>query len=171
MEAIAVESGYAVQTIYFHFKSKAAILVRLLDELLAEEIAPRYDLAMAATSAPEVIRLAVAIARATYESGWDLMQVLGVAAKSEPGLAARLEDWEGGRVFGTTSLIHRLAELGALRDGVEEAIAVDIWWTLAGPEVYRLLRVERGWEGDAYEAWLASTLARELCAAPTALAP
>src|ERR1700716_2269558 len=76
MESIASEAGYAVQTVYFHFKSKAAILTRLLDELRAVEIAPRYALNMRSDSRSEVIRTLAAIPREAYDQGWDLLQAL-----------------------------------------------------------------------------------------------
>jgi len=165
MDAIAAESGYAVQTVYFHFKSKAAIVARLIDEVLAAQIAPRYKLAMASNSPAEVILLFAAIAHESCEDGWDVVRTLGVAAKSDPGLAARLSEWEGGYLFGMTNLVRRLGELGALRPELEVSTAVDIGWTLTSPEVYRLLRVERGWDGDAYVKWLARALTRELVGA------
>ena len=61
--------------------------------------------------------------------------------------------------------VRRLAELGALRAGLEETTAVDICWTLTSREVYRMLRVDRGWEADAYQSWLATALDHELCGA------
>jgi AcrR family transcriptional regulator len=162
MESIAVEAGYAVQTVYFHFKSKAAILVRLLDELQAGEIAPRYEKAVSSDSPAEVIRLSAAIAREVCDQGWDLMQALETAAKGDRTLAKRLQEWEGGHLFGITSEVHRLVELRALRPGLEESTAVDIGWALTSPDLYRLLRIRRGWDGNHYEQWLVGALAREL---------
>jgi AcrR family transcriptional regulator len=162
MEAIAADAGYAVQTVYFHFKSKAAILTRLLDELQASQIAPRYELAVRSDSAAEIVRLLAAIAHEVCEQGWDLMQVLEAAAKGDPALARRSKKWESGHLFGMTNQIHRLAELGALRPGLEEATAVDIAWAFTGPDLYHLLRIKRGWDGDQYEQWLAGALTREL---------
>jgi AcrR family transcriptional regulator len=171
MESIAAESGFAVQTVYFHFKSKAAIVTRLIDEVLAEQVAPRYQLAMTSNSPAEVIRLFAAIAHESWENGWDVVRTLGVAAKSDPGLAGRLSQWEGGYLFGMTNLVRRLGELGALRPELEDSTAVDIGWTLTSPDVYRLLRVERGWDGDAYEHWLARVLTRELLGARSRTKP
>jgi AcrR family transcriptional regulator len=162
MEAIAAESGYAVQTVYFHFKSKAAILTRLIDGLQADQIAPRYELAMSSDSPAKVVRLSAAIAREVCDQGWDLIEALEAAAKGDAALARRLKQWEGGHVFGMTNQIRRLAELGALRPGLDPSTAVDIGWALTSPEMYRLLRIKRGWDGDEYEQWLVQALAREL---------
>jgi AcrR family transcriptional regulator len=162
MESIAAEAGYAVQTVYFHFKSKAAILTRLIDELQAEQIAPRYELAISSDSPAEIVQLSAAIAREVCDQGWDLMQALEAAAKGDPALARRLDEWEGGHVFGMTNQIRRLAELRALRPGLDPSTAVDISWALTSPDMYRLLRIKRGWDGDEYEQWLVGALAREL---------
>ncbi len=170
VESIAAEAGYAVQTVYFHFKSKAAILTRLLDELQAVQIAPRYELAMSSDSPAEVVRLIAAISREVCDQGWDLMEALEAAAKGDPALVARLQEWEGGHLFGMTNQIHRLAELRALRTGLDESMAVDIGWALTSPDLYRLLRIKRGWGGDQYENWLVGALTRELLASDRARA-
>jgi hypothetical protein len=47
-----------------------------------------------------------------------------------------------------------------LRSTVDDALAV--YLTLVLPEVYRTLVLERGWSPDRYEAWLATTLVRDL---------
>jgi AcrR family transcriptional regulator len=171
VESIAAEAGYAVQTVYFHFKSKAAILTRLLDELLAAEIAPRYALNITSDSRTEVVRTLAAIAREAYDQGWDLLQALEAAVeKGDPALATRLQEWEGGHLFGLTNQVRRLAELRALRPGLDESTAVDIGWALTSPDLYHLLRIKRGWDGDKYEQWLAGALTRELLAAGRARA-
>ena len=162
MESIAAEAGYAVQTVYFHFKSKAAILTRLIDELQANQIAPRYELAMSTDSPAKIVRLFAAIAREVCDQGWDLIEALEAAAKGDEALARRLQGWEGGHMFGMTNQTRRLAELGALRPGLDPSTAVDIGWALTSPDMYRLLRIKRGWDGDAYEQWLVGALAREL---------
>jgi hypothetical protein len=90
------------------------------------------------------------------------MQALEAAAKGDPALARRLDEWEGGHVFGMTNQIRRLAELRALRPGLDPSTAVDISWALTSPDMYRLLRIKRGWDGDEYEQWLVGALAREL---------
>lgn len=42
------------------------------------------------------------------------------------------------------------------------AEAADTVWAINSTEVYLLLRDQRGWTGQQYEAWLARTLARLL---------
>jgi hypothetical protein len=46
-----------------------------------------------------------------------------------------------------------------LRAGLTVEEAADILWTLTAPEVADRLIRGRGWTADAYEAWLATTMA------------
>jgi hypothetical protein len=55
-----------------------------------------------------------------------------------------------------------LAEKTPLRDGVDQATAVDIGLALQGPELYEFLVGRRGWSPDRYERWLADALISQL---------
>jgi hypothetical protein len=55
-----------------------------------------------------------------------------------------------------------VAANGRLREGLSEEDAAAIVWTLASPEVHRLLRAERGWTAERYAAWLGQSLAEML---------
>jgi hypothetical protein len=48
------------------------------------------------------------------------------------------------------------------REGHASTAGTDVLWTIAGPDVHRLLRDQRGWTADEYRAWLADTLKRLL---------
>src|SRR2546430_3725280 len=168
MESIAVESGFAVQTVYFHFKSKAAILTRLIDGLLADQVVPRHERAMSSASPAQQLRVHAEIARHTYDNGWDLLHALTSAARADRGMAARLRDWQRGYLSGLTAGVHRLSVLRSIPRGLDEPTAVDITWALTSPELYRLLVVERGWDGAAYEQWLGETLIGQLLGATRA---
>src|SRR5207247_6845961 len=48
MESIAAEAGYAPQTVYFHFGTKAAILKHLVEESKSERVIPLYQRSLAA---------------------------------------------------------------------------------------------------------------------------
>jgi hypothetical protein len=45
-----------------------------------------------------------------------------------------------------------------LADDVNEREAADLLWALIGPDVFRLLVVERGWSRKRLEHWQAATL-------------
>ncbi|MEO8874363.1 MAG: hypothetical protein ABI461_02150, partial [Polyangiaceae bacterium] len=50
----------------------------------------------------------------------------------------------------------------ALRAGITQQMARDVIWTFTGPDLYRMLVLERGWSADRYEAWVGETMARAL---------
>jgi hypothetical protein len=57
-------------------------------------------------------------------------------------------------------LIEHLRDAGALRADVPPAEAADTVWAINSTEVHVLLRDQRGWTDERYEAWLAAALAR-----------
>jgi hypothetical protein len=51
-----------------------------------------------------------------------------------------------------------------LRPEVRERDAADLIHALMSPELYQLLVVDRHWNSERYERWLANTLADQLLA-------
>ena len=51
-----------------------------------------------------------------------------------------------------------LQKSGRLRAGLTANEAIDLIWSLSGPESYIELVLERGWTADRYEAWLGEAL-------------
>jgi len=54
--------------------------------------------------------------------------------------------------------VHGWAASGILRQGLKESDALDILWSLTGPDHYRLIVTERRWPAEKYEAWLTRSL-------------
>jgi hypothetical protein len=90
-----------------------------------------------------------------------LQHVLRTAA-ADPDCADLLETTRQQRLAGQSRVAQALAERGALADGLTEARALDIIYTLMSPEVHQILTAERHWNADQYEHWLARTLAATL---------
>ena len=88
IEAIAEEAGYAVQTVYFHFKTKAAIVQYLVERMRAETITPAFERSMEDQTAGSRLGALAKIARHTSESWWDLYEVLRSASQSDETLSA-----------------------------------------------------------------------------------
>jgi prophage antirepressor-like protein len=65
-------------------------------------------------------------------------------------------------VWTKTDLVVSLRQAGSLRPELDDATARDIFWTLTGGDVYRLLVRERGWSSQKYQDWLADTLVHSL---------
>lgn len=169
IDAIAAEAGVAPETTYAAFKSKRAILRRLLDIAAVGDEQPipmrERPWVRALQEEPDPVsrvRLFAHEGRMIMERSTDLLMVLREAAGSDPRLAA---DWAE-----ANDLMHQdhamftraLAGDGGLREDVTVEAATDIVWTIASPEVYQRLVRWRGWTPERYEAWAADTLQRTL---------
>jgi len=162
IEAIAAEAGYAVQTVYFHFKTKAAIVQYLVDRMRAETITPAFERSMQDQAAESRLGAVAKVARHTAELWWDVYEVLRSASQSDDTLGALVTDMEGGRLYGQRLLAKALAARRELGSGIDVATATDVIWALASEDTYRRLVVERKWSPSRYEAWLSQCLSREL---------
>jgi len=80
----------------------------------------------------------------------------------DPELSEIWEAMHARRARNMPLLIEHLKSTGALRADITAAEAADTVWAINSTEVYLLLRDQRGWSDQQYEAWLARTLARLL---------
>ena len=88
------------------------------------------------------------------------MRVLPAGARSgEPELQAFVDTIDAERLVGTGTVAARVAELGALREGLSVERARDAIWTLNSVEVWSLLTEQRGWTGEEYEQWVGRAMA------------
>jgi len=163
IEAIAQEAQVSAPSVYAIFKSKTGILRELLDQA---GFGPDYESAVQrALSASDPIvrlRLAAPIARGIHESQsaiLDLLRGVGVVA---PELARLERQKEGQRYERQEGTIALLRSSGKLRSGLDYTTARDIFWTLTGRDLYRMLVRDRGWSAEKYEDWLANTLVDSL---------
>ena len=60
------------------------------------------------------------------------------------------------------ALVGEWKRAGALAPGLSGRAATDIPWALSGPDVFRLLVIERGWSSARLEAMQYETLAAKL---------
>lgn len=101
--------------------------------------------------------------RRLYEHGGDILAVLRDAGRSQPELAAA---YSAGRAR-ADQLRHAVLAAWprrALRAGLDQDQAVDIYAALCNIDVYRVLTEERGWSPDRAERWLHQTLCQLLLA-------
>ena len=147
---------------YFHFKTKAAIVRYLVERMKAETISPTFSRAMEDQPAESRLRAVAAINRRTCEAWWDVYEVLRTAAPSDDALGALVAEIDGGRLYGQRKLAKTLAARGELTRGVGVTMATDILWALASEDTYQRLVVERKWSPNRYEAWLGTCLCQQL---------
>jgi TetR/AcrR family transcriptional regulator of autoinduction and epiphytic fitness len=169
MDEIASQAGVAVQTVYYTFRTKGALLCELMDVTAAggEDPPPVAERpwmreAMASPSAQRALALTVEHGTAIFERAAPLWPAINAAAASDPAVG---EYWRGvttRRRAGQRALVIRLAELGALRTGLGVERGTDIMVLLHGHDAYTALVEAAGWSIAAYQAWLFATLARQL---------
>ena len=163
VEAIAERAEVSAQSVYAIFKSKAGILRELLDQVA---FGPDYEsavqLALSASDPVTRLRLAAPIARGIHEAQSAMIDLLRGAGVVAPELAKLDREKEGQRYERQEGTISLLRDSGKLRVGLDYTKARDIFWTLTGRDVYRMLVRERGWSPEKYQDWLADTLVHSL---------
>jgi AcrR family transcriptional regulator len=163
VEAIAERAGYAVQTIYYTFGTKAQLLREMLTSFGARDGEPADTAgrdwvadARSATDARESLAISTRAGADIYRRVAPLYPAILAAVSSEPEVA---DVWD--RVLeAKRDTIRRQMEhldtLGALR--VDVAEATDVSFSLNSIEVYRLLVETRGWDHERFAEWLHTTL-------------
>jgi AcrR family transcriptional regulator len=164
MEAIARHAGVAVQTVYAIYGSKRAILFALLDEMAVDADRMRMEARLAETSgdARQQLRAGLAFNIRFYTRGADLIELARTVSGVEPDLGAMWREGEARRRRAQSALIASWDRAGRLAPGLTAREASDVMWALSGPDVYRLLVIERGWSLRRFERWLSETLERSL---------
>jgi AcrR family transcriptional regulator len=169
LEAIAVQAGVAVETVYAAFGSKRAILSALIDmsvvgdeqpvplleregpQAVAHETDQRRQVAMFAAGIAEIMQRMA-----------PLFELMRAAAKTEPDIAELENSILDSRLEGMMFFVHALLQNGPLRDGLTSEAAAETVWALTSGEVFTLLTGTRGWSEAAYTRWLTETLTRLL---------
>jgi len=167
MQAIAESAGVAVQTLYFTFGTKRALLSEIFDVAIAGDEEPVATLdrpqVQALMDDPDPIaqlRGQARLTRLVYGRLAPVLQVVRGAASADPDLAELWDTSIKQRAIVMDRFITALAAKAALRH--DHAPAVDIALALQGPELYEFLVERRGWSPDQYEQWLAGALISEL---------
>jgi AcrR family transcriptional regulator len=165
IEAIAEDASTPLATVYRLLGSKRGILSAVLDVSFGgddEPVAFRDRPAIqAALAEPDPGRLLDAFARITRElldRSAPIQHALASAALVDPEAAEQLAVTRRQRLIGQSRIARALADRGALAAGLTEQEATDIIYSLKGPEMHRILTVERGWSADHYQQWLATAL-------------
>src|SRR5260370_34777413 len=171
MEVIASEAGVATDTVYAAFGTKAGLLHKLLDVRVGGDDLP---VALLDRTEPRKVRAEPSQRKQIAGFAADVAQIqeravpvddiIRSAAAVDPEIAAFRARMHGVRYDNMRQFVSWLAANGAFRGGISQDEAAAVVWTLAGPEVHRLLRTERGWSRERYAAWLADTLTRTLLA-------
>lgn len=169
MEAIAVEAGVAVPTLYAIFGSKRGMLSRLLDRLVAGE--PGGPSVLQTASAQEVfaeadprrsIQLFARHIAQVLERATPAYQAMKSAARTEADVAELYARAQRNRFSNLETVARHVAARAPLRTGLTIEDAGRTVWVLASPEVREMLMKHAGWSEDKYVEWLTGTLTAAL---------
>jgi AcrR family transcriptional regulator len=163
---IAADAGVVPETVYAGFGSKARLLTALIDIRLAPAGQPRVldrPEALAMRDEPDARRLLHLFARdyaVMSARVRPVSEILRTAKAVEPEMAAVRDDIEAHRFEYMRTIAGWLAERADLQVPAKQA--AQIIWTLASPDVGRMLCDVQGWTADQYAQWLEDTLAHAL---------
>lgn len=169
VRAIAQAAQVAPDTVYATFGSKSRLLTALIDIRLAPggeaSILDRPQVqAMRAERDPRgFLRLFARDYATMAERVRPVSEVLRTAKAVEPEMAAVRDELEGYRFQYMQTVVGWLAERSKLRMPLPRA--AQVVWTLASPDVGRMLCDDQGWTTDEYADWLAHTLTETLLTA------
>ena len=167
---IAAAAGVSTQSVYNMAGGKADLLKAVYDAAVAGDDEPvpiaQRPLIQAMINAPdprEALALYARLGREIAERSHRLVTVvLAQAATGDAALAEFAAQIEAQRATGTAATARHLASRFGLRAGLSEQAAADILWTLTAPDIIERLVIQRHWPWDAYEHWLADTMASSL---------
>jgi AcrR family transcriptional regulator len=162
---IAEVAGVAQDTVYAAFGNKGRLLTALLDLRLVPGGEPIGDRpvvqAMRLESDPRRLLHLFAQDYATLAARVrPVSEVLRTAKAVDPEMAAVRDEIENYRFEYMSTVVRALAKLTRLRMPAKRA--AQIVWTLASPDVGRMLCDVQGWTTEQYADWLEQTLAATL---------
>ena len=170
LQDVADKAGVAVQTIYFVFGNKRALLKELVDVTIAgddEPVAtmdrPWYTAALAADTAQDMVRAYVTGTTSVLERVAPIGKVLEGAVASDPEDAALWPDDVDPRYVVQREAAEALVGKPGARARLSAEEAADLLYGLLSPELYMLFVQERGWPRERWERWAGETLHAQLC--------
>ena len=167
MEEVARDAGVSRQALYLHFKSKADLLVAMVqyhdDSIGVPEILrPVYE----AESAVEAIDKGVAAYGTIEPQIYDAASVIYSARRSDEAAEAAWQDRMAFRRGNIRQGMERLQGEGLLAAGWTVDEAADFAWALLSVHTYEYLVVERGWPIDQFVGRLQRMLRKTLVSEP-----
>jgi AcrR family transcriptional regulator len=169
MEAIAIEAGVALKTVYSAVTTKGGLLRALWDLLLKGDtddapVAQRdwYRAVLDEPNAERQLRLLARNACVVKRRIGPILRVIRSAAAVDPDGTALWALIQSDFHENQRTIVNTLHERGGLRPDLEPGEATDILWTFNHPDVWLLLVGERGWSPEAFESWFADAICQQL---------
>ena len=163
IQKLAEASEVSMPTIYALFKSKRGVLQSLIDSALpSRRFFALVNESMQEQSPIKRLKITAKLARQIYDAEKELMNILQEASVVSSEFRELEQEREQRRYERQRDYIQQMMQAKWLAEGLDLQKAHDILWSLTGRDMYRMLVVEKGWESDAYEEWLAQTLIKSL---------
>jgi AcrR family transcriptional regulator len=169
MREVASAAGVGERTLYDAFPTKATLFTHTLNVATVGDEEPvrvfdRPEMATARQQIDPRAAIAQLIAYTTdlLERAGDLIMVSVEAAGADPDMRAAADAGADATHRVLSALTTSLYQRGALRPGLDPAVAADILFALSSPHTHQLLRRHRGWPVERYAQWLENAVSREL---------
>jgi AcrR family transcriptional regulator len=169
MVDVAHAADVAVQTVYFTFHTKRALLsaaydyaVQGPDDPLPPEQQPWYGQMVAASSVINAVRLMVVGVGDMLRRATPLDTIVRANADLDPDLARVRALHERLRAQGYRDILDILRAKTPLRTGMTRERATQLLLLYVGTDVYRVLVSEFGWTHDEWVDWTAATVKEQL---------
>jgi AcrR family transcriptional regulator len=160
---IATEARVSPATVYAVNGGKQGLLRALIDEWSAAPIVAEAIERIENIDDPvELLRYDAAVTRQMRQDFGDIMRVVIGAAPHDDTAAEGLALGSGRYRAGHAVVARRLAELGALRDGMNAKAALDILWFYLGYAGFFTLVDDNGWSYPKAEKWLFDAVCQAL---------
>jgi AcrR family transcriptional regulator len=166
---IADAAGVAVQTVYFTFHTKPALLSRAYDSAvmgegqpLAPDQQPWYGAMVAEAKVTAALRHLVTGVGEITRRVTPLFLVARAAAESDAETARVMSFHETWRAEGYRQMLDLLRAKAPLRSGVSPERATQLLLLYAGPDVYHVLVDDYGWTLEEWVEWTVATLDEQL---------
>jgi AcrR family transcriptional regulator len=170
MAAIAKRAGFAVQTVYFVFHTKPALLTAAIDEAvmgdetLPPEATPWWHEATTTDDGARALSVFVTEVTNINARAAVLDRVAVAAASTDPEVGDVIMHHEALRTSGFRTYVDTLASRGLLKQGLDPAEATDVLLTLVGSRVFLDFTEGRGWPAERYVSWTVDILTTTLLA-------
>ncbi|RSM52491.1 TetR/AcrR family transcriptional regulator [Amycolatopsis sp. WAC 01376] len=169
LQQVADRAGVAVQTIYFTFRNKPALLKELVDVAIAGDDSPVATMerpwfaqVLDAPDARTAVTALVTGSRAVLERVAAVNDMVRTATAAHPDLRELWPDREDPRHTVHTAAAKALLEKPGVRTDLTVEKAADILYAVLSPELFLILTRDRAWAPGDWEPWVEELLAAQL---------
>jgi AcrR family transcriptional regulator len=163
---IAGEAGVAVQTLYFTFHTKGALLTEAMGLAVTGDVLsvpPHhqrwFDKVKTETDPRKAVQHMVDGTMVIFERTGPLV---GIFQSGDPELREQWQYHQKLRLDGYREIMEMIAKKGGMRRGLSIEEATDIVFALFSPDLFQVMVNERGWTVDRWRKWIGATLADAL---------